>query len=196
MYKGTFEVGPTRDLADRNSRTFDEREAELKKIEEIRAAQRKREANANYKRFAQYNLAETERMIWLALNHPVANAMLFFVVDQMDKLNALTCTYKVLSEALGVSVSSIKRGAKVLKDYGFMRIARNGTANVYYVDDAIYWKNKGNNKWQSKFAANVVLSLSEQDEDYQCAAMRGDRIEVWGDEYIVCNETGEAVPAG
>ena len=192
MYRGTIDVGYSRDITNTNSRTFDEREAELKKIEEIKAAQRKREANANYKRFAQYNLAETERMIWLALNHPVANAMLFFVVDQMDKLNALTCTYKVLSEALGVSVSSIKRGAKVLKDCDFIRIARNGTANVYYVDDAIYWKNKGNNKWQSKFAANVVLALSEQDEDYQSTVVQGEKIEIFGEEYATGNSVGKS----
>ena len=111
-------------------------------------------------------------MIWLALKYPKARAILDFLVQQMDNHNAVMCSYKVLSEMLDVSSETIRRSIKVLKEKGFIAVFKSGASNVYAVNDDLYWKSYGKNIWQSKFPANVVLSLSEQDKELQQKVMK------------------------
>jgi hypothetical protein len=77
------------------------------------------------------------------------------------------CSYQVLQELLKISKDKVRRSIKVLKDNGFIAILKSGSSNVYAINDNIYWKSWGNNKKYSKFPANVVLSLSEQEKEYQ-----------------------------
>ena len=72
-----------------------------------------------------------------------------------------------MQEVLGVSRQTIAKSIKILKDLGFLVILKSGNTNVYTVNDKVYWKSWGNNRQYSKFPANVVLAMSEQDEDYQ-----------------------------
>ena len=101
------------------------------------------------------------------LKHPKAAAIISFLVDQMDNHNAVMCSYKVLEEVLGVSSETIRRNIKILKENGYIAVLKSGTSNVYAVNDSIFWKSWGNNKQYSKFPANIILSLSEQEKDYQ-----------------------------
>jgi DNA-binding transcriptional ArsR family regulator len=97
----------------------------------------------------------------------MANAILLFLVDQMDTYNAVVCSNKVLQEVFDVSESTVKRGIKNLKDGGYITVLKSGTSNVYAINDSIYWKTWGNKRQDSKFSANVILTMSEQDEDYR-----------------------------
>jgi DNA-binding transcriptional ArsR family regulator len=119
-----------------------------------------------YRRYTQYNLEHTERMMRLA-KHPIAMRILFFLVDQMDNYNAFICSYHALQEVLGVSESTVMRGIKLLKDGRYITVLKSGTSNVYAINDSIFWKTWGNKRQSSKFPANVLLSRSEQDDDYQ-----------------------------
>jgi len=105
--------------------------------------------------------------MWLAIKHPKAHAILYFLIDQMDEYNAVMCSYKVLEEVIGVGQATIARNIKVLKEHGFIVALKSGSSNVYAINDTIYWKSWGNNRKYSKFPANVVLALSEQDENYK-----------------------------
>jgi DNA-binding transcriptional ArsR family regulator len=106
-------------------------------------------------------------LIWLALKHPKAHAILLFLIDQMDNYNAVMCSYKVLEEVLNIGHATVARNIKVLKENGFIAVLKSGTSNVYAINDRIYWKSWGNNRKYSKFPANVVLTLSEQDVEYK-----------------------------
>ena len=106
-------------------------------------------------------------MMWLQINHPKASAILSFLVNEMDNYNAVMCSYQVLQEVLKVSKDTIRKCIKVLKENGYIAILKSGTSNVYTVNDSIYWKSWGNNLKYSKFPANVVLALSEQEKQYQ-----------------------------
>jgi len=193
MYKSDFSVGTGRDQTNPFSMTFDERERDLKKVEEQKAEIKKREGSSPYKRFAQYNLEQTAALMWLTKYHPNAMLILFFITDQMDKKNALSCTNGVIAEAVGVSKITVIRNVQVLKDNGFIKVLKNGTANVYHVNSKLYWKNKGSNLWQAAFSANMVLSLKEQDKDVQESIMHSTRIDIpgTGESFLLDESTGE-----
>ena len=120
-----------------------------------------------FSRWSQFNLEHTERIIWLQLKHPSAAAVLSFLVDQMDVTNALVCSYRVLEDALGLSRATASRCVKILRENGFIFVRRTGRSNIYAIDDRIFWKSYGHNRKYSKFPANVVIALSEQDEECQ-----------------------------
>lgn len=163
----TLSVRKEKNILNSNNLTFDERAKELETIKKTEDAQKEREKNSPFSRWTQYNNEHTKEMIWLALKHPKAHAILLFLVDQMDNYNAVMCSYQVLQEVLGVSKDTVRLNIKVLKENGYIAVLKSGTSNVYAVNDTVYWKSWGNKKQYSKFPANVILALSEQDKEYQ-----------------------------
>jgi Fe2+ or Zn2+ uptake regulation protein len=147
--------------------SFEERQAQLKQEAKKEAERLKRQKNSPFSRWTQFNNDHTKELIWLALKYPKAHAILLFLIDQMDQYNAVMCSYKVLEEVLSVGHATIARNLKVLKENGFIAILKSGTSNVFTINDDVYWKSWGSNKKYSKFPANVVLALSEQEENYQ-----------------------------
>lgn len=160
-------VSDQRNPVNPNLMNFEEREKDLKAQEEARQKAEKREKNSPFSRWSQFNLEHTRELMWLAVKHPKAHAVLYFLVDQMDEYNAVMCSAQVLQEVLEVSRQTISKSIKVLKDNGFIAVLKSGNANVYTINDSVYWKSWGNNKKYSKFPANVVLAMSEQEEAYQ-----------------------------
>lgn len=163
----TITVSDKKNLLDHSSVTFEEREADLAALKKREEIIRKKEIGSPFSRWTQFNLEHTEELIRLAIKHPKAHAILYFLVDQMDEHNAVMCSYQVLQEVLGISKPTITRSVKVLKEAGFLAVLKSGTSNVYAINDSVYWKSWGNKKKYSKFPANVVLSMTEQDEDYK-----------------------------
>lgn len=146
----------------KNFRLYQLDEQEKKEKEE-----KEREKQSAFSRWTQFNLEHTKKLMWLAVKHPKAHAILYFLVDQMDQYNAVMCSYKVLEEVLEISTPTVTRNIKVLKDNGFIQVLKSGTSNVYTINDSVYWKSWGNNRRYSKFPANVVLSATEQDKENQ-----------------------------
>jgi len=150
-----------------NSVSFEEREHQLKEQEKAAEAARKREKQSPFSRWTQFNNEHTKELMMLAMKYPKAHAILYFLVDQMDNYNACICSATVMQEVLGVSRQTISKNIKILKDLGFLAVFKSGNANVYTINDKVYWKSWGNNRQYSKFPANIVLAMSEQDEEYQ-----------------------------
>lgn len=163
----TIFVGETRDILNPNSVTFDERIDQLAAMDKAEKEAKRREKQSTYKRWAQYNLAETKRMMGLALSHPKAHAVLLFLVDQMDAHNAVICSHEALQELLGIAESTVKRAIKVLKDGQFITVLKSGKSNVYAINDTVYWKSWGKNLRYSKFDAAVVVTDSEQQKSFR-----------------------------
>lgn len=163
----TISVAEKRNPLNPNSMTFEERERDLREQEKREEEARKREKNSPFGRWTQYNNEHTKEMMWLALKHPKAHAILLFLVDQMDNYNAVICSMQVLQEVLGIGRTTASNAIKVLKENGFIAVLKSGTSNVYAINDSVYWKSWSNKKQYSKFPANVVLALSEQDNQYQ-----------------------------
>lgn len=160
-------VGKGRNIFDPNRLNFEERTRDLEFQDNAEQEALKRDKNSPFNRWTQYNNEHTKEMMWLALKHPKAHAILLFLVDQMDNFNAVMCSYQVLQEVIDVSAETIRKNIKVLKDNGYIAVLKSGTSNVYAINDSVYWKSWGNKKQYSKFPANVVLALSEQEKEYQ-----------------------------
>ena len=161
----TIYVSGDRDIRNPNSLTFEEREAELEAMEISAEKKRKREQGSIYPRWTQFNLEHTNDLIQLAIKYPRAHAILYFLVDQMDEQNAVMCSSQVIEELLGVSRQTVSKNIKILKDTGFISVYKSGNSNVYAINDAVYWKTFGNRIKYSKFPANIILSINEQDAE-------------------------------
>jgi DNA-binding transcriptional ArsR family regulator len=146
---------------------FDERQKQLVEEEQKEQERREREKGSPFNRWAQFNLEHSKELMWLAMKHPKAHSVLYFLVDHMDEYNAVMCSYKVLEEVFGASKATITRAIRTLKNCGLIAVLKSGTSNVYAINDKFFWKSWGSNRKYSKFPANIVLTLSEQEEDYQ-----------------------------
>lgn len=150
-----------------NNISFKERTLQIEAEKKAEAQEIKQEKKSPFSRWTQFNNEHTKELMLLAIKYPKAHAILYFLVDQMDHYNACICSTTVMQDILGVSRQTISKNIKILKDLGFLAVLKSGNANVYTINDKVYWKSWGNNRQYSKFPANVVLALSEQDEQYQ-----------------------------
>ena len=114
--------------------------------------------------FYQVNKEHSEDMQWLLDKNPKAFKILLFLLDHMDKYNAVMCSYAVIQEALGMGRTTASTAIKLLKEHGFIYIYKSGTSNVYVVNKNLAWNSWGNNMQYCEFPANIVLSASEQEE--------------------------------
>jgi len=160
-------VSDNRDIFNPHSVSFEERQKQLEDEAKKEQERMERERGSSYSRWAQFNLEHSKKLMWLAIKHPKAHSMLYFLVDNMDEYNAVICSYKVLEEVFGIAKATVTRTVRVLKDCGLIAVLKSGTSNVYAINDKIFWKSWGTNRKYSKFPANVVLSMSEQEEDYK-----------------------------
>jgi Mn-dependent DtxR family transcriptional regulator len=83
----------------------------------------------------------------------------------MDGYNAIVCSNKVIQDALSISRPTVTRAIKILKDYNFIKIAKTGTANVYYINSELVWKSWGTNHRYAEFGAKIIIAESEQEQD-------------------------------
>lgn len=164
----TVTVGYERNIHDVNSRTFEEREEELKKLDELEEERRKREdkqrKNSPYENFVQVNREFYKQEDWLMGKSPIAYRIFKFLVNGMDGYNSLVCSQVVLQEVFGVSRPTVARAIKLLKDKQFIDIYKSGTSNVYCVNKNIVWNSWGSNFKYAKFGANIILSENEQEQ--------------------------------
>jgi hypothetical protein len=178
LFMATITVTDKPNILNPNNLSFDERALQLQAQEKAETEARKREKQSPFSRWTQFNNEHTKELMILAIKYPKAHAILYFLVDQMDNYNACICSYKVMQEVLECGQATVARNIKILKDLGFLAILKSGNANVYTINDKVYWKSWGNNRQYSKFPANVVLAMSEQDEDHQISfdKLKSDKI--------------------
>lgn len=148
-----------------NYRTPEERAIELVKEDRLKEKLKKMEKQSPYSNWYQFNKEHTREMIWLATKYPKAQAILLFLLDQMDDYNAVMCSYTVFQEALNIGKATITRSVAILKEKGFIAILKSGTSNVYVVNDNLAWSSWSTNRKYCKFPANVILSATEN-QDY------------------------------
>lgn len=156
-----FSVSNERDITNPNHMTFKERQAFLKKEEEEK---KRKDRRSPYDNFVQFNQDMYKAEDWLMKESPIAYRIFKFLVKNMDNYNAVICSQTVLQEQFEVSRATVSRALKLLKDKGYVAVFKSGTSNVYALNDKIVWRSWGTNYQRSKFPANVLLSLSEQEE--------------------------------
>lgn len=143
--------------------TFAERQRQIDEEKQREAEGLERQKKSTYKNFAQLNRDKIAHIIACANADKQAVRILLFIIEHMDKFNALLCSYKVFEEQLNISKPTITRAIKYLKEKGFISVYRSGTSNVYVLNDDLAWTNTGDKHKYCKFPANIILSATEQD---------------------------------
>ena len=141
------------------------REAELKQEEKAAEKTQKEYQKSPYKKWTQVNNSQEafEARIWLMQKSTPAACILDFLVANMDKYNAVICSYKVMQEKFSYSKATVERAIKILKDHKYIDIVRTGGSNIYMVNKMLYWNSWGSNYAHAEFGAKVIISSSEQD---------------------------------
>ena len=161
--------------------TFEQRKHELERLNkqdkerwEREERERAQASKSPYKDWAQLNRKNVVHLIKAAQENPTALSVLLFLIENMNKMNAIVASYAVIQEVLGMSKPTVTRSIKYLKEKGFIAIYKSGSSNVYVVNNDLVWTNYGNKVMYSKFPANVILSASEQSEIDQHTKLKFD----------------------
>lgn len=92
-----------------------------------------------------------------------AGVLFMFLLEHMDRENALIVSIETISELLEWSRPTVCRKIKFLKEKNFITTARTGNSSIYFVNANIAWSTYGNKKEYAKFKASVLISKSEQE---------------------------------
>jgi len=117
--------------------------------------------------FVQFDRRAMRQHRELIRKSPLAAEILSFLIESMDRTNAIICSYKVLQEITGYKRSSIANAIKILKDDLWIQFIKIGTANAYVVNSAAFWTTHANGKNYSYFHASVIATASEQEQTLQ-----------------------------
>lgn len=147
-----------------NQVSFNQRKVELNEQKQKEEEQEKRKKKSPFSDFYQINRKHSNDMQWLLNESPKAFQILLFLLDHMDRYNAVMCSYVVIQEALGMGRTTASTAVKLLKDHGFIVILKSGTSNVYVVNSDLAWNSWGSNTQYCEFPANILISATEQEE--------------------------------
>lgn len=150
-----------------NQTSFSQRQLDLQDMQRREQEQLAKARKSPFTSWYQINKAHSNDMQWLLNKNPKAFQILLFLLDHMDKYNAVMCSYVVIQEALGMGRTTASNAVKLLKDHGFIAILKSGTSNIYVVNNDLAWNSWGNNVQYCEFPANVIISASEQEERTQ-----------------------------
>lgn len=126
---------------------------------------------SSFEKFYQINKRKAEYLTYCLDENPTALKILLFIFSNMDGYNAVTCSYKVLEEALGLSKSTLIRAVRFLRQHGFIYVYKSGSANVYVANSDLAWSSWGNNRKYCKFPTNIILSKAEQKKRANMSAL-------------------------
>lgn len=144
--------------------SFEQRAREIAEDKRQEEKEKKELKKSPFRRFFQVNKKNSRYLRSCLDENPTALKLLLFLCEHMDHYNAVVCSHVVLSENLKVSIRTVARATKYLKEHGFVYVYKSGSSNVYVLNNDLVWNSWGTNIQYCEFPANVVLSADEQDE--------------------------------
>lgn len=115
--------------------------------------------------FVQTDRATHEAWARLGAKNAAASALLHVLVANVGEYNAVVASHKVLATLMGASVSTIKRGLKVLEEGNWIEIQQigaSGTVNAYVVNSRVAWTESRDKLRYARLQAEVILAEDEQ----------------------------------
>lgn len=142
--------------------------AEKAQIKEDEDAAAKEAQKSPFKNFVQKNSSDRATLTndQLMVKNLTAARIFNFLTCNMDRYNAVMVSNLALMEYLEVSRSSVSKGIKFLKDCRLICVYKSGTSNIYALDDTLVWNSRGTNRKFSKFNTNIIISKTEQEQEY------------------------------
>lgn len=115
--------------------------------------------------FVQMSRSEMRALSELGAENPVALQLLMLFGQVMNKQNAVMMSYKAMIDITGKSRSTLDRAIKKLAKQRWIQVVKVGQSNVYVLNSAVFWTDRGDKKYRASFTASVVTTLDEQDKD-------------------------------
>lgn len=122
-----------------------------------------REARKNLN-FVQYDRDNMTALRLINRKNPYANELFMFLSQKMDSKNCVSCSQKVLQEALGCSRTSIYRAIRDLQEANLMVVIKSGTARVFVLNHKVVWSTWNTKKKYCEFDGKVLVSKQENKE--------------------------------
>jgi Fe2+ or Zn2+ uptake regulation protein len=119
-------------------------------------------AKKNYN-FLQVEIKTLKEFRRLSDQSPKALKLLFTLAEKMNRMNAIMASNATLSQIAGMSIPTVTRAIKLLKEERWIQVVRIGTANAYVINSTVFWKSTGDLKHAS-FHAQIIASSDEQTE--------------------------------
>lgn len=120
------------------------------------------QAKKNYN-FLQVEIKTLKEFRRLSDQSPKALKLLFTLAEKMNRMNAIMASNATLAQIAGMSIPTVTRAIKLLKDERWIQVIRVGTANAYVINSTVFWKSTGDLKHAS-FHAQIIATESEQVE--------------------------------
>ncbi|XWW46653.1 replication/maintenance protein RepL [Fibrella sp. USSR17] len=115
-------------------------------------------------KFVQLYVDKLDLIIQMTGENPTAVKVFVWLLQHMDKRNALVVSQEALAEAMGLHRTTIFRCTSYLKEKKAVDIVKSGNTNIYAVNAQIAWKADASGKKYALFDAAVYIADSEQDK--------------------------------
>lgn len=98
----------------------------------------------------------------LTKKNPISAQILFFLIQNMAAHNnAVSVSYTALQEILGYSRPTLSKAIKTLESDRYIEVIKQGTANVYVINEKVAWRKARNQRQYALFSATVVATSTE-----------------------------------
>lgn len=98
----------------------------------------------------------------LTKKSPISAQILFFFIQNMAvQNNALSVSLTALSEILGYSKPTLIKAIKVLESDKYIEVIKQGTSNIYVVNEKVAWRRARNQRQYAIFSATVIATSTE-----------------------------------
>ena len=115
-------------------------------------------------KFVQLYVDKLDLIIEMTGENPTAVKVFVWLLQHMDKRNALVISQEALAEAMGLHRTTIFRCTNYLREKKAVDIVKSGSTNIYAVNAQIAWKSDASGKRYALFDAAVYIADSEQDK--------------------------------
>lgn len=98
----------------------------------------------------------------LTKKNPISAQILFFLIQNMAAHNnAVSVSYTALQEILGYSRPTLSKAIKTLEDDQYIEVIKQGTSNVYVINEKVAWRKARNQRRYALFSATIVATETE-----------------------------------
>ena len=112
--------------------------------------------------FIQVSKVYIDEMNDLAQHAASAHRVLWTLIKEMNKQNAVMISQDSLCKLTKLSSATVKRAVALLREQQWLEVLKMGTANIYRVNSNVVWQDRADGRWAS-FNAHVILNFDEQD---------------------------------
>jgi len=127
-------------------------------IEREQTAEKLAQKNHGFVQLTRANLGDLRE---LAIQSITAFEIISYMVEKMNRQNAIIVSQETLAKLTGKSLITIKRSIAHLEKHKWLKILKVGTANAYVINSKIFWTSTREGRYAA-FHAQVITSEAEQ----------------------------------